>query len=91
MATRLDQEIEQLENIVEKCLDLCKAMWNGIRCTLPANHERTEPHKFPVKFLNRPKLQRAIGKATLYIHIGQRQLARPLDITIDAPNLSEDK
>jgi|HubBroStandDraft_3_1064219.scaffolds.fasta_scaffold2938538_1 hypothetical protein len=50
MKTRLDREIEQLENIVERCLDLCHAEWNGVRCTLPANHEPAESHKFPVQF-----------------------------------------
>jgi len=57
MATRLDQEIEQLENIVEALLDLCKVTWNGIRCTLPSNHEPTEPHKFPIEFLRKSGLQ----------------------------------
>ena len=47
MATRLDQQIEQLEDIVEKRLGLCKVTWNDVRCTLPANHEPTEPHHFP--------------------------------------------
>jgi hypothetical protein len=50
MITRLDQQIEQLENIVERRLDLCKATWNGTRCTLPANHEPAELHKFPLEF-----------------------------------------
>ena len=50
MKTRLDQEIEKLGSIVEKCLDLCNATWNGVRCTLPANHEPKERHKFPVEF-----------------------------------------
>ncbi len=48
MATTLDRRIEQLEKIVEARLDLCKMTWNGIRCTLPANHDQTEPHNFRV-------------------------------------------
>ena len=31
MATRLDEKIEQLESIVEKRLNLCKAIWHGRR------------------------------------------------------------
>lgn len=50
MATRLDQQIEQLENIVEARLNLCKATWHGIRCTLPTNHKTTDPHRFPIEF-----------------------------------------
>ena len=50
MATRLDQKIEHLENIVEKRLDLCKATWSGMRCTLPAHHEPAELHKFQIEF-----------------------------------------
>jgi len=30
MATRLDQRIEQLEIIVEECLDLCNVTCNGL-------------------------------------------------------------
>ena len=50
MAKRLDQQIEQLESIVEKCLDLCRVTCNGLRCTLPAQHEPTKPHKFGREF-----------------------------------------
>jgi hypothetical protein len=50
MATRLDQQIEQLENIVEARLNLCQATWYGIRCTLPRNHTPTDPHRFPIEF-----------------------------------------
>ena len=57
MATRLDQEIEQLEKIVEKCLNRCDAMWDGIRCTLAANHEPTDSHQFPIEFLLTPSLR----------------------------------
>jgi hypothetical protein len=48
MATRLDQQIEQLEIIVEKCLDLRKVTCDGPLCTL--HHEPTKPHKFPTEF-----------------------------------------
>ncbi len=51
MATQLDQQIEELENIVEKHLDPCKVTCNGSRCILPRNHTRTEPHKSLVEFL----------------------------------------
>ena len=57
MASRLDQEIEQLEKIVENCLNRCNAMWDGSRCTLVANHEPTSSHKFPIEFLLTPSLQ----------------------------------
>jgi hypothetical protein len=56
MATRLDRQIEELGNIVEKRLNLCKATWNGLRCTLPANHETVEPHRFPIAFSADAKL-----------------------------------
>lgn len=56
MATRLDQQIEQLGRIVEKCLDLCDATWNGVRCTLPVNHQPAERHRFPVEFLQAVQL-----------------------------------
>jgi hypothetical protein len=51
MATRLDQKIEQLGRIVDQCMHLCDATWNGVRCTLPASHQPGERHRFPVKFL----------------------------------------
>jgi hypothetical protein len=51
MATRLDQKIEQLGRIVDKCMHLCDATWNGVRCTLPASHQPAERHRFPVDFL----------------------------------------
>jgi hypothetical protein len=50
MKTRLDREIEHLGNIVDRCLNLCRAEWNGVRCKLPADHEPAERHKFPVEF-----------------------------------------
>ena len=46
VATSLDQKIEELEKIVEHRLDLCKAIRNGVRCTLPADHKPAAPHKF---------------------------------------------
>jgi len=54
MATRLDQQIELLENIVERHLNLCEVTWNGTPCTLPRNHEQTAPHKFSIEFLKMP-------------------------------------
>jgi len=57
--TRLDREIEQLGNIVEKSLNLCDAEWNGVRCTLPANHEPAQRHRFPVEFQEALALLRA--------------------------------
>ncbi len=51
MATRLDQKIEQLGRIVDKCMHLCDATWNGVRCSLPASHNPAERHRFPVEFL----------------------------------------
>jgi len=51
MATRLDQKIEQLGRIVDRCMHLCDATWNGVRCTLPASHQPAERHRFPVEFL----------------------------------------
>lgn len=47
MKTHLDLEIERLASIVEKCLGLCNATWNNMRCTRPANHEPADSHKFP--------------------------------------------
>lgn len=45
MATQLERQIEQLEALVEKRLDLCTPTRGEIRCTLSAPHER-EPHAF---------------------------------------------
>ena len=50
MKTQMDREIEQLGKIVDRCMNLCNAEWNGVRCTLPAMHEPDEGHKFPVEF-----------------------------------------
>jgi len=46
MTMWLDQKIAQLEEIVETCLALCSATQNGKRCTLPANHDPAQPHRF---------------------------------------------
>ena len=46
MATRLDEKIEQLESIVEKRLNLCKAIWHGRRCILSSGHEPAQAHNF---------------------------------------------
>jgi DNA-directed RNA polymerase specialized sigma24 family protein len=59
MSARMDQEIEQLEAIVERRLDLCQESWHGIRCTLPASHEPEESHRFPV--IERAELQELIA------------------------------
>lgn len=48
MSTRLDQQIEQLEKIVEARLNLCNVTWNETRCIRPANHDKDEPPKFDV-------------------------------------------
>ena len=34
-------------------MNLCNATWNGMPCTLPANHS-VEPHKFRVEFPSTP-------------------------------------
>jgi len=56
MATRLDEKIEQLGRIVDRCMHLCDATWNGVRWTLPASHQPAERHRFPVEFLQAPQL-----------------------------------
>ena len=48
MATQLDQEIEQLQHIVEKYLDLHNVK---IGCAAPASHRPTEPHEAPIESL----------------------------------------
>lgn len=50
MKTQMDREIEHLGNLVDRCMNLCIAEWNGVRCTLPANHEPADGHKFPIEF-----------------------------------------
>ena len=51
MATQLDQQLEQLENLVERQMNRCEVRCNGSRCMLPRNHVSREPHKFLVDFL----------------------------------------
>jgi len=51
MATWLDQQIEQLENIVERHFDSCEAMCAVTRCVLTRSHENAEPHISLVEFL----------------------------------------
>jgi hypothetical protein len=51
MATWLDQQIEQLENIVEKHLDSCETMCTVNCCVLSRSHETTEPHISLADFL----------------------------------------
>jgi hypothetical protein len=49
MATRLDQQIEQLEDMVKRRFGLCKVPSNESRCISPANNEQTEPRHFPIE------------------------------------------
>jgi hypothetical protein len=51
MASRIDKQISELENIVERHLNRCEATLNTNRCILPRDHTRTEPHKFMLEFL----------------------------------------
>ena len=51
MATWLDQQIEQLENIVERQFDLCETTCTARNCVLARSHENTEPHLTLVEFL----------------------------------------
>lgn len=51
MATWLDEQIEQLENIVEKQFDLCEVTCTARSCVLARSHENTEPHLSLVEFL----------------------------------------
>ena len=46
MTTRLDRQIEQLERIVNRRLESCRASWNGLPCRLPANHVPLVPHEY---------------------------------------------
>ena len=57
----IDQQIEQLEAVVEKRLDLCQETWQGFRCTLPANHGPAEEHRFAAG--ERVELQKIITSA----------------------------
>jgi hypothetical protein len=56
MALRLDRQIEEIEKIVDRHLDPCKATWNGMPCTLPTNHEPVEPHQFSREGSTEPEL-----------------------------------
>jgi len=51
MATWLDQEIEQLENIVEKQFDLRQVTCAARSCVLARDHENIEPHLTLAEFL----------------------------------------
>jgi hypothetical protein len=53
MATQLDEKIEQLENIVEECLNRYAVTRGGFPAALAANREPTEPLEFPIEFLRR--------------------------------------
>lgn len=52
MATWLDQQIEQLENIVERQFDAYETMCTVNRCVLPRRHGNTEPHLSLADFLD---------------------------------------
>jgi hypothetical protein len=79
MATHLDQQIELLEDMVERHLDLCDAAWNGTRCTLPRNHEQTVPHKFSIEFLNMP----ACSKTPMPLQTGRATRNRKEHESVD--------
>ncbi len=51
MATWLDEQIEQLENIVERQFDLCETTCTARSCVLAHSHENREPHLTLVEFL----------------------------------------
>jgi hypothetical protein len=51
MATWLDEQIEQLENIVAKQFDLCQVTCTVRSCVLARSHENTEPHLSLAEFL----------------------------------------
>jgi hypothetical protein len=51
MATWLDEQIEQLENIVGKQFDLCEVTCTTRSCVLARGHKNTEPHLTLVEFL----------------------------------------
>jgi hypothetical protein len=51
MATWLDEEIEELENIVQKQFDMFKVTCTARRCVLARNHENTQPHLSLAEFL----------------------------------------
>ncbi len=51
MATRLDQQIEQLEEMVERRVDFYEGICEVRSCVLPRSHARTEPHLSLIEFL----------------------------------------
>jgi len=51
MTTWLDQQIEQLENIVERQFDLREVTCTARSCVLARSHENREPHLSLVEFL----------------------------------------
>jgi hypothetical protein len=53
MTTRLDDQIEQLQRLVEMRLALCQVARNGVRCTLPENHHPAQEHRFTISFPGR--------------------------------------
>jgi hypothetical protein len=52
MKTHLDQQIEHLENLVDKHLNLNLVERDETRCNLPDNQEELHPHKFLVAMPN---------------------------------------
>jgi hypothetical protein len=73
MATRLDEKIEQLESIVEKRLNLCKAIRHGRRCILSSGHEPAQAHNFPTA-----------SSANADPVTGNHSLSRSLGIRLDS-------
>ncbi len=51
MAKWLDQQVDRLEEFVEKHFRRCGVTFSGSRCILPRDHASTEPHTFLLKFL----------------------------------------
>ena len=48
MKTHLDQQIEHLENLVDKHLGLNRGERDETRCSLPDDQEESRPYKFLV-------------------------------------------
>jgi len=51
MAKWLDQQVDRLEEFVEKHFRRCGVTFSGSRCILPRDHASTEPHTFLLTFL----------------------------------------
>jgi hypothetical protein len=48
MATQLDEKIEQLQNIVEKCFEFYRVT---VGCSLLASERPSKPHESPIESL----------------------------------------